>query len=1117
MDKIMETPHKRRKLEASDVSPTGSASSQDEFNVDFLDESAIAALSQNSPERNHAYETQPTQIMPTRLSKPSCGTPAPQIQIAASSPLSSKQSLVPPTIVASSMAPAGTAFRPPRTYLNLDSTKRTSDVIQISDDEAAQGRELSSEDESDTQSADIKPTLFSTSGTQSVDSFKQITSKAKYDPEATLSARDFNIKPLKESVAKNRHTQVLTQRPIVKTPVESSAAPSHLSNQVGDFQMRQKVRRMMQIAPSKTVAQCQIALLKKGNNFQDAVDYLFSPTGSAALIDLTEDDKASSKDSKPSTISRSSLTAKQSIKAPVQKIHEKYSTHSNPSNSTHLSPKPVTSPKKHKRRLVQGRRETQSTHDARSRESSELLFKSQSPEVNISDSGFSEASSKAETDLEDIVLNFLNSCDSTNMVDTAGVSEQTAQKIIFHRPFSSLDTIRNLPKEKVGPRSKGQKNDRACEKAVEKTLEMFQGYQAVDALIKRCDELAKPLTEAMASWDACFDNISRQMVSVEDAEPHESRSVRDSGMGTPSSRSESSHLDDLQERPVPISLRKFGLHDQPSIMDKGISLKTFQLRGFNWLALLFEHKLSAILADDMGLGKTCQVITFLAYLHEKGISGPHLIIVPGSTLENWLREFKKFCPTLVVEPYYGSQSERPLIREKISANRAKKNVVITTYTIAKMKDDNKFLRKLKPTCCIYDEGHMLKNSKSAGYAAYMAIKTDFRVLLSGTPVQNSLSELCALLGFILPAVFQDYAEDLEAIFSHKARTTDENRSHSALLSSQRVTRAKSIMAPFILRRKKDQVLQELPKKIKQVVYCDMSESQDRLYRHEKNRARKILMHEQSGDHAKESQNIMMTLRKAAIHPFLFRALYTDKVLSKMAKACLNESEFANSDFDLVYEDMTVMNDIELHLFCLRYPSSMSGFELLNNEWMDSGKVTVLAGLLEQYKLKGEKVLVFSQFVQVLNILELVLQTLQIAFFRLDGQTKIEERQTMIDQYHDDSDITVFLLSTKAGGAGINLACASKVIIVDSSFNPQDDIQAENRAHRVGQTREVEVVRLVSRCTIEEDIHALGLTKLLLDDRVAGAASTDSDALETEGKKAVEERLKSEITKEPDTT
>lgn len=447
----------------------------------------------------------------------------------------------------------------------------------------------------------------------------------------------------------------------------------------------------------------------------------------------------------------------------------------------------------------------------------------------------------------------------------------------------------------------------------------------------------------------------------------------------------------------------------------------YQVVGVNWLTLLFERKLSCILADDMGLGKTCQVVAFLAHLLEKGIKGPHLVVVPGSTLENWLREFSVFCPKLQVMPYYASQNERPGIQTQILNNVDSLNIIITTYTLAKTKDDNKFLRKLKPVVCVYDEGHLLKNSKSAGYEALMRIPTQFRLLLTGTPLQNNLRELASLLGFILPSVFREHSEDLEAIFSHKAKTTDD--SHAALLSSQRIARAKSIMTPFVLRRKKHQVLEYLPSKSRKIEYCELSKSQSEIYAMEKARALRIVTARAAGEKtSNETANMMMALRKASLHPLLFRRLYDDNIIAKMSKACLGEPEYEHSNVELVFEDMEVMTDMELHRFCEQHPCTMTKFLLRGTPWMDSGKVSKLATLLRTFKKNGDRALIFSQFVMVLDILEAVMETLEMQFFRLDGSTPMEQRQDMIDQFHEEEDITVFLLSTGAGGAGINLAC-----------------------------------------------------------------------------------------------
>lgn len=182
--------------------------------------------------------------------------------------------------------------------------------------------------------------------------------------------------------------------------------------------------------------------------------------------------------------------------------------------------------------------------------------------------------------------------------------------------------------------------------------------------------------------------------------------------------------------------------------------------------------------------------------------------------------------------------------------------------------------------------------------------------------------------------------------------------------------------------------------------------------------------------------------------------------------------------------------------------------------MDSGKVDKLCELLSRFKEDGDRTLVFSQFTKVMDILERVLENQQIGFVRLDGQTSVEDRQSILDAFHERTEIPVFLLSTKAGGAGINLACANKVIIFDSSFNPQEDVQAENRAHRVGQSRSVEVIRLVTRETIEEQIHALGQTKLALDQAVVGEDAGDSKKGEEMGMKVVEDMVAADLGDKP---
>jgi SWI/SNF-related matrix-associated actin-dependent regulator of chromatin subfamily A containing DEAD/H box 1 len=402
---------------------------------------------------------------------------------------------------------------------------------------------------------------------------------------------------------------------------------------------------------------------------------------------------------------------------------------------------------------------------------------------------------------------------------------------------------------------------------------------------------------------------------------------------------------------------------------------------------------------------------------------------------------------------------------------------------------------------------VLRNPKSQRYERLIKIPANFRLLLTGTPLQNNLLELAALLGFILPEIFRDRQEELDFIFKHKASTRDSD--HAALLSSQRITRAKSMLTPFVLRRKKDQVLKHMPTKTCRVEYCDLHPSQTIIYDGLRGKARERARLRLGGAKIPSDgeNNPLMQLRKAAIHPMLFRRHFTDEKVQKML-ALLKKNEpmeFREENHKHLIKEMLGLSDWYLHIWCQLHPC-ISKFDVPDLTWMNSGKVAVLVRLLEAYKANGDRVLIFSQFTLVLDILEAILETSRIQFTRIDGMTKVNERQTIIDDFRDDKTTTAFLLSTGAGGTGLNLMFANKVIIFDSSFNPQDDIQAENRAHRVGQTRDVEVVRLVTKGTIEEQIYALGQTKLALDSKVAGHEGIEAKGEELVAKLLLEEEL-----------
>lgn len=357
-------------------------------------------------------------------------------------------------------------------------------------------------------------------------------------------------------------------------------------------------------------------------------------------------------------------------------------------------------------------------------------------------------------------------------------------------------------------------------------------------------------------------------------------------------------------------------------------------------------------------------------------------------------------------------------------------------------------------------------------------------------------------------------EHIKYIFSTKVTIRDV--SNGAFLYSERVKRARTILEPFILQRRKDQVLSDMPKKINSVVLCDMTENQTPVY-YEYEKIFKMEPAQRTSQaklaaaapvgRGNDQNNVWMQLRKAAIHPLLFRRHFNDKKLEKMGKILMDnidQSELHQPDIGHLIQELKNSSDFELHLWCRDYPRLLSKFDYPPKAELDSGKIMKLLELVEQYEKNGDRVLVFSKFSRVLELVREVLSLKHIDHRVLMGNTNVSERQDMINEFNDDPSIPVFLLTTGAGGTGINLTSANKVIIFDQSDNPQDDIQAENRAHRLGQKRDVEVIRLISRGTLEELIHKACQKKIELANKVTGAVDEDT--------KQVEENLEKEVRK-----
>ncbi|KAK1807643.1 DNA-dependent ATPase fun30 [Friedmanniomyces endolithicus] len=1114
----------------------------------------VTQPTQPLPTQTLQHVTQPTQLLPplSKLSSPA------RVLVDRSSPTlphapSSSPSKPPPAPLPAPFARsrgnylgaalAGTNFRSP-----LGVQPKPAVVSLVSDDDDDPPVPHSSDDETQGLSSNIRPTVFKKGG-RGLNStpnrtepivhesprsdglaggpggstfFGGLMNKFGHDDSRAPARRpaDDSISAYGSVSRGPRPTQGLPSR---AQPVVSNAVRYQTLDDVEDYGVRRKIEDIRGILSTESVQRCHDALMRSRGNKEDAMAWL-AETDAQAKPDHGDVDplgtatpvvKRGVAMTKSTLSSQPVRSAKQEVKVPTKTIAERYA----PTQPQRRASRPNIIPKilgeddeeeedaRPKRRLLMGRKSRRSPTPPSSPPAQKLpqarqrlqqrgknvitISSDDDEEVGgedkDSDDGRAESEEEdapTETAFDARLLTFFNDCSVQALADLSALAETAVSFVLEQRPFASLDAIRAI--SNAGPKSKAQRM--LGDRLVNRCSEMLSGYEAVDELVEECAKLAKPIQKALKGWGVVGreDGGELELMNLDDA--------HDSGIGTPASSDTSEAM--------PAKERKF--LKQPSSMAEDMPLKDYQLVGLNWLNLLWQKKISCILADDMGLGKTCQVIAFLAHLQEQEIDGVHLIIVPGSTIANWLREFARFAPSLSVFPYYGSDKERPELRLRIEQQFEEIDVVVTTYDVATRPDDNRFLRKsVRPAVCVFDEAHLLRNPKTDRYQKLLRIPADFRLFLTGTPLQNNLRELVAILAFIMPNLFEEKRDKLDFIFDQKAITKDGN--HAALLSAERIARARTMMTPFILRRKKAQVL-DLPAKHRRVEMCTMLPSQAAYYASLVDEAR-ASMSGTAAEKKRKSSNIMMALRKAAIHPLLSRRLYTEKKIDKIV-AILQQHDFAGNSPDKIRayitgESKTGQNleggDFALHKFCTER-SYLQQFELKKQQWMDSGKVQRFKELVTAYAANGDRVLVFSQFTTLMDILEAVLETLKIPFVRLDGSTKMETRQDLIDTFTRDESLTVFMLSTKAGGAGINLAAANKVIVFDSGFNPQDDVQAENRAHRVGQTREVEVVRLVCAGTIEEQILRLGESKLALDERVTAGGEEEA---EREGKKVVE--------------
>ncbi|XP_017005668.2 SWI/SNF-related matrix-associated actin-dependent regulator of chromatin subfamily A containing DEAD/H box 1 homolog [Drosophila takahashii] len=522
-----------------------------------------------------------------------------------------------------------------------------------------------------------------------------------------------------------------------------------------------------------------------------------------------------------------------------------------------------------------------------------------------------------------------------------------------------------------------------------------------------------------------------------------------------------------------------GIVEQPKLLSSGLQLADYQIIGLNWLTVMHKQEMNGILADEMGLGKTIQVIAFLAYLKENGLSqAAHLIVVPSSTLDNWEAEISRWCPKLVVEKYHGSQDERRRMRGRFAKDGFTGfDVLLTTYHIVgSTPEERKMFRVCKLDYVIFDEAHMLKNMTTQRYANLITINARMRILLTGTPLQNNLLELISLLCFVMPKFFAKSIEDIKSLFVKKGKSDGDQEEVSQFQETQ-IQRAKRIMKPFVLRRLKKDVLKNLPKKLSLVEKVSMS-TQQKHYYHELVEYYSNNKGEVCSSSERAGIAIMMEMRRIANHPLLMRHYFTDANLRGFSKRLASASSYKKTNEQYIFEELAVMSDFQVYQMCHKH--EFYDVKIPDELICDSGKFRYLDTLLPKLKEEGHRVLLFSQFTMMLDIVEEYLRIRKFGFCRLDGATAVNVRQDLITDFNGDDSIFVFLLSTKAGGVGINLTAADTCIIHDIDFNPYNDKQAEDRCHRMGQQRPVTIYRLISESTIEEGILMAAEEKLKLE-------------------------------------
>ncbi|XP_051946106.1 lymphocyte-specific helicase-like [Xyrauchen texanus] len=630
-----------------------------------------------------------------------------------------------------------------------------------------------------------------------------------------------------------------------------------------------------------------------------------------------------------------------------------------------------------------------------------------------------------------------------------------------------------LEKKSASLKQKG--NDKKTIKAEKKKRGWEEDYKIADVMSKEeiMSKAKKPKLEAEAHTSV--------KLEAEDIEKLGDSNSDIKGRLSEAMRENSQQMLDPERtvngEPVPAQ--------QPKLFSGGV-MRWYQVEGIEWLRMLWENGINGILADEMGLGKTIQCIAHVAMMVEKKVLGPFLVVAPLSTLPNWISEFKRFTPEVSIMLYHGPQKERMDVVKHIRKQQGPLKmcpVVVTSFEIAMR--DRRFLQRFHWNYLIVDEGHRIKNLNCRLVQELKMLPADNKLLLTGTPLQNNLSELWSLLNFLLPDVFDDL-KSFESWFDISTITSDAENIMACEREQNILNMLHQILTPFLLRRLKSDVTLEVPPKKEIVVYAPLTNKQEAFYMAIVNKTIAKLLGQEKDDLGPVQLTSSGRPKRKTRKVVDYSENSTDSAqdLKKYLEKVQQEMESQESSAPVVDVQMPIDAQINVklqnilmllkrccnHAYLIEYPLDPSGeFKIDEQLVAASGKFLILDRMLPELKKRGHKVLIFSQMTSILDILMDYCYLRGYEYSRLDGSMSYADRDENMRRFSSDPEVFLFLLSTRAGGLGINLTAADTVIIFDSDWNPQADLQAQDRCHRIGQTKPVIVYRLITANTIDEKI------------------------------------------------